>query len=78
MTKSDRLSRFVIHRDRNWTSSKHFALGIIKEMRGNLVDQLELHAYGKNNVRLSEDVSFLLQKWIQVLDIETGFTTIDK
>ena len=43
-------------------------------MNSNLVDEFELHAYGKQNVRLAEEVCLMLHKWMHVLDIESGFT----
>lgn len=74
MTKSDRMSHFVVNFNKEWKSSKYFALDMMRVMRCNLSDNYQLHAYGKINVRLCEEISLLMHRWMQIINIETGFT----
>ena len=46
-------------------------------MRSNLASDYQMHAYGTKNVRLCEQISLLLSRWMYVTSIETGVASHD-
>ena len=69
------MAHFIVDKDsKEWKSPKVFALKILRTMQSNLVDDFELHAYGRRNVRFAEEIALMLHRWMHVIDIETGFT----
>ena len=71
------LAVIVLDHKKDFETSNRFALGVLRKMKENLVDEYQLHAYGRKNVLLCEEVSKILNKWMQVTDVETGCTEVN-